>query len=186
MKYYKFFRYNTAMKYSECFIKDNSIWKNENLYCNEIQEIHNENIEYVLSKNIAPVDFPNADAFLISKRFFDIINKLNKNFSSFKSLLFWKNEITDFDFYTIIFPKYKLLNLSKSDYETDHVYDTNEEFIWRINKIVLNKKQINILKDDNFFCLEEEPITLICTGIAKQAIEEAGLTGIAFVEVPVE
>ena len=186
MKFYKFFRYNTAKNYSECFIKDDSVWKNENLYCNEMLEMHDASIEYILSKNIPPVDFPNADAFLLSKRFYNIINNLNKNFYSIESFLFFKNGIKDYDFYTIVFPKYKLLNLDKADYETDTVYGSNEKFIWRINKIVLNKESIHTVKEDNFFCLEEEPLTLICTETAKQAIEEAGLTGIDFEEIPVE
>ena len=184
MKFYKFFRYSTAIKYSECFIKSDCIWKNENLYSNNISEIHNSIVEYDLSKNIAPIDFPNADAFLVSEKFFNIIKKLNTNYHSFESKLFWKKEPKDFIFFTVIFPKYKILNLEKSDYETDYVYGTEEKFIWRINKIVLNKDALNI--KDNFFCLEEESLTLICTETAKQAIEEAGLTGIAFEEVPVE
>ncbi|MGP1444489.1 hypothetical protein [Treponema sp.] len=40
-------------------------------------------------------------------------------------------------------------------------------------------------KENNLFCLAEKKIILVCTETAKQAIEAAHITGIAFIELEV-
>ena len=111
---------------------------------------------------------------------------MNSDIKAFESELFYKNEKIWDIFYTLIFPEYSFFNWEKSDYEADENEKTGEKDIWLLRKLVLDKaKELNISNLNNFFVLKEDPLTIICTEIAKNAIEEAGLTGVNFRELEV-
>lgn len=187
-------------KYVEFKIDVTSPWVNEDLYVNKYSEKHELPIPLYTENKLTPEDYPySGNAHIVSKRFLDVIKKLNSDFEAFESVVYYKGKnqkayckesgnadgkIWD-NFYTMIFPEYNLFNWDESDYETDYVYGTNEKFVSRINKLVVNIKENEKISNNNFLILGEFSLYLLCTEKAKLAIEEAGLTGISFEEVEV-
>ncbi|MDD5929640.1 MAG: hypothetical protein PUC37_07540 [Spirochaetales bacterium] len=197
MKIYKITK-AAMIKFCELRICDISDWINEKLYLNSFKEVHNLPICYYTNNTNNPHDFPLAEGNVVSKKFYKIIASNNKNIKAFESKIYYngknkkqyleKNkslEIWD-NYYTIIFPEYDLLNYEKSDFETDTSFVTGKEFVSHIEKLVIDKEKLQKNTSDHFFILQEKKLYLLCTETAKQAIEEAGLIGIAFEEVQVE
>ena len=196
----KIYRINKApaINFCELEINNENEWSNENLELNFYKVEHQLPIEYFTNNTNNPYDFPLAEGNVVSKKFYKIISSSNKNIKAFESKIYYngknkkqyleKNkslEIWD-NYYTIIFPEYDLLNYEKSDFETDTSFVTGKEFVSHIEKLVIDKDKLQKNTSDHFFILQEKKVYLLCTEKAKQAIEDAGLTGIAFEEVPVE
>ncbi len=86
----------------------------------------------------------------------------------------------------MIYPEYNLLDFENSDCKYEINKTTGDKNIRLLKKIVLKKSKVEQLNfDNNFFCLKEMPTKLLCTEIAKKAIEEACLTGVNFEELEV-
>ena len=86
----------------------------------------------------------------------------------------------------MIFPGYELLNEEASDCEYIYIESLGKQLIRSINTLVLSSEKINsTVFENNIFLLKEKKSYLLCTDDAKQAIDEAGLIGIGFEEVPV-
>ncbi len=202
MKFY-LINYNAEnpQKYARAYIFENNIWKDENLFAGEYKAKHELPIPYYVENKIKPNDFVFAKNILVSKSFLKVIAQVNKDYEAFESQFYYKgknlksfSESTDnktgiiWDlFYTMIFPSYELLNEEKSDCEYIYIESLKKQFIRSINNLVLSSNKVYSQDfNNNIFLLEEKKTYLLCTETAKQAIEEAGLTGIAFEEVPVE
>ena len=196
----KIYRINRApaIKFCELELNIENEWSNEDLELNSYKLEHTLPIEYFTNNKNNPYDFPLAEGYVVSNKFYKIIVKINKNFKAFESKIYYngknkkqyleKNkslEIWD-NYFTIIFPEYELLNYEKADFETCTSFVTGKEFVSHIEKLVLDKEKLQKISSNHFFILKEKKVYLLCTETAKQAIEEAGLTGIAFEEVPVE
>lgn len=100
--------------------------------------------------------------------------------------MYYKNEKIWDIFYTIVVPKYSVFNYEKSIYTRRTSSITGKTYITDIEKLVLDSKKLKQIKDDNFFSIAEQPVGIYCTEKAKKAIEEAGLIGFGFEEIPVE
>ena len=153
-------------KYVEFKIDVTSPWVNEDLYVNKYSEKHELPIPLYTENKLTPEDYPYSGyAHIVSKRFLDVIKRLNSDFEAFESVVYYKGKnqkayckqsgnadgkIWD-NFYTMIFPEYNLFNWDESDYETDYVYGTNEKFVSRINKLVVNIKENEKISNNNFF-----------------------------------
>lgn len=201
MKIFIVKREERRKKYCYPVINKESLWKNENLFCNKYNSLHELPIPYEVDNLIKPTDFPISKNNLVSCDFMTIIKNLNADFEALESKMYYtgknkKNYIEKSgnidcsvwqNYYTIILPQYSLLNLDLSIYEKYFNEDLNKYVIVDYSKIVLDKNKLLQLDNlNNFFILEEFESVFLCTEVAKQAIEEAELTGIAFEEVPVE
>lgn len=192
-----------STKYADFQIADNSTWISEPLFANQYENKHNVPIPYYTLNKYAPTDFPFSDTFLVSEKFLKVIKCLNQDFEALESFVFYKGknlkaycEQTGNNdgriwgvFYTMIFPQFKLFNWEESVYTPEISKFSGEKIVTDLEKLILDKKLIeenyNSISKNNIFVLDEESILLLCTETAKQAIEEAGLTGIAFEEVEV-
>lgn len=205
MKIYQIKRktYGTC-NYAELKLSEKSPWEKELLFLNQYKIIHNLPIEYEVTNQIKPYDFPVADSIVFSKLLLDIIKKNTKNIEFFDSKIIYsgKNktnyikqtgkmdgQIWD-TFYTMIFPEVELFNWIKSKYVKKINKLNGKEIVTQLEQLVLDKnkidKNLDFIMEQNMFVLSEQQDCLLCTGQIKQAIEEAELTGIAFEEVPVE
>ncbi len=186
MKYFKISAGSEKTNFCEPHICEDNAWANVGLYYNKCIEEYKLPIPFIVKNKNEPEDFLLSDANLVSSRFLTIIKQMNSDIKAFESELFYKNEKIWDIFYTLIFPEYSFFNWEKSDYEADENEKTGEKDIWLLRKLVLDKaKELNISNLNNFFVLKEDPLTIICTEIAKNAIEEAGLTGVNFRELEV-
>lgn len=201
MKIYKITESVTAST-NYCYpgVMEESLWSEQKLFISECTETYELPIPYNVDNKIPPNDFPVCHNILVSKNFLEVIKKFNADFNAYESQMHYNgknkmafmqehndcDEIWDI-YYTMQFPSYSLLNWDKSDFLKYYNDEINKTIVTRINKLIIDKNKIEVLNfKNNIFHLEEKKTFLLCTETAKQAIEEAGLTGIDFEEVPVE
>lgn len=179
-----------TMKFCKAEFAEDSLWHKESLFRNRYRSIHEVPIVYCVKNKCKPEDYPSAPACLVSPRFCGLIKKLNKNLECFESMIKYagkekdlKDKILYDDFYTLVFPEYELFNWDASEYVSDISFD-GRRIVTDTKKIVLDKNKLNAV-DDNFFVLKEKSTKFLCTEMAKDAIENAGLTGIGFEELEI-
>lgn len=131
-----------------------------------------------------PGDYPLADSHLVSQKLLIIIKQLNKDLEVLPTQLFYKAKEPIWDtYYTILFPEYDAFNFKKSEYDTG----IDGEGVCLIDKLVLSKEKLFLVdKTNNIFVLKETKLDVICTEIAKNMIESAGIKDVRFTELPVE
>ena len=181
MKFYKMGRGGEEIHYPEPTVFQESPWFEEDFFMNRCEHKHELPIPYYVTNRYDPLDFPLSHNKLVSESFLNLIKKLNTEYESFESKLYYeKKEEMWGPFYTMLFPEYELFNWDKSEYEID------DGIICSMDKIVLDKsKTENLNIKNNIFILKELPTKLLCTEIAKKAIEDAGLKGMTFKEIEV-
>ena len=129
-----------------------------------------------------PGDYPLADSHLVSQRLLNIIKRLNNDFEVLPTQLFYKAKELIWDtYYTIFFPEYEAFNFDKSQ------YTLFRNKILGLKKLVLSKEKLSLIDtSNNIFVLKETKLDVICTEIAKNMIESAGIKDVRFTELPVE
>ena len=86
-------------------------------------------------------------------------------------------------YYSMIFPEYEAFNFEKSEYDTGPY----GEDVGIIDTLVLSKEKLShVDRENNIFALKEASVVIICTEIAKDMIEAAGIKDVAFTELSVE
>lgn len=181
-------------KFCSPYIPDNNPWSDENLFISEYGKVNSLPIQYYVDNKVIPNDFPLCRNILVSKKFMEIIKKLNVDYECFESQMYYAgknktnetyNKIWEI-YYTFVLPEYHIFNWEKSDYETYYNDELNKKIVTKINKLVLDKNKIDSINfKNNFFHLGEKKTYLICTENMKKAIEEAGLKGISFEEIDI-
>ena len=201
MKFYLIkYEAENPQKYARAYIFENSLWKDEPLFAGEYKAKHELPIPYYVENKIKPNDFVFAKNIVVSGSFLKVISQVNKDYEALESQFYYlgKNSNAFLEssgnesgiiwdlFYTMIFPGYELLNEEASDCEYIYIESLGKQLIRSINTLVLSSEKINsTVFENNIFLLKEKKSYLLCTDNAKQAIEEAGLIGIGFKEVPV-
>ena len=129
-----------------------------------------------------PGDYPLADSHLVSQRLLNIIKRLNNDFEVLPTQLFYKAKEPIWDtYYTILFPEYEAFNFDKSQ------YTLFRNKILGLKKLVLSKEKLSLTDtSNNIFVLKETKLDVICTEIAKNMIESAGIKDVRFTKLPVE
>lgn len=129
-----------------------------------------------------PGDYPLADSHLVSQKLLNIIKLLNKDLEVLPTQLFYKAKEPIWDtYYTILFPEYNAFNFDKSQ------YTLFRNKIVGLKKLVLSKEKLSLIDtSNNIFVLKETKLDIICTEIAKNMIESAGIKDVRFTELPVE
>lgn len=117
----------------------------------EFTKIHELPISLVVDNKYEPTDYLVSKNRIVSKKAFDIIKSLNKNIKGFESQMYFNGEKIWNIYYTLIFPKYEIMNLEKSEYETLISRVSRKEFISDIDKLIFDKKKLNKITEDNFF-----------------------------------
>lgn len=191
---------NTS-KYAEFQIADNSPWAGGLLFMNQYEQKNKLSVPYNTSNKNKPTDFPYSYNNIVSENFLKIIRQLNADFEALESVVYYNGKNFENycaqsgnsdgriwgNFYTIIFPEYKLFNWEKSIYTSAINHVTGEKIVTELKELRLDKKlidrNIDSLQKNNFFILAEKPVVLLCTENAKKEIEESGLTGIQFEEI---
>lgn len=175
-------------KFCKAEFAEDSLWHKESLVRNRYRSIHEVPIVYCVKNKCKPEDYPSAPACLVSPRFCGLIKKFNKNLECFESVIKYagkekdlKDKVLYDDFYTLVFPEYELFNWDVSEYVSDIGFG-GRRIVTDTKKIVLDRNKLNAV-DDNFFVLKEKSTKFLCTEMAKDAIENAGLTGIGFEEL---
>ncbi len=192
MRIFRIFRADAgATKFCKAEFVEDNLWHKESLFRNRYRSIHEVPIVYCVKNKCKPEDYPSAPACLVSSRFYALIKKLNKKLECFESVIKYsgkekdlKDKILYDDFYTLVFPEYELFNWNASEYVSDISFD-GRRIVTDTKKIVLDKNKCNAI-DDNFFVLKEKSTKFLCTEVAKEAIENAGLTGIGFEELELD
>ena len=181
MKFYKIGRGGEEILYPEPDIFEESPWYEEDFFMNRCEHKYELPIPYYVTNRYDPLDYPLASQKLMSEKFYNVIKKINTEYESFESKIYYeKKEEMWGTFYTMLFPEYELFNWEKSEYR----YMNN--IIATIKKIVLDKSKVEKTKfENNIFVLKEKKTYLLCTEVAKKAIEDAGLKGISFEELEV-
>ena len=181
MKFYELSNACGRTRYPEPTVFQESPWFEERFYRNECEHKHELPIPYYVTNRYDPLDFPLSKNTLVSESFLNVIKKINTEYESFESKIYYeKKEEMWGTFYTMLFPEYELFNWEKSEYR----YMNN--IIATIKKIVLDKSKVEKTKfENNIFVLKEKKTYLLCTEVAKKAIEDAGLKGIGFEELEV-
>jgi len=186
MKYYMIQGGSGATRYPEFRILQDNVWfKEQRLQANKWQDRNlpppipmNANNKY------KPDDYPIASTKLVSKKALDCIKTVNKSYEALPTQIYYKGEKVYDLYYTMLFPEYPLFNYEESDYEAD---ENNDKLIWMLNTLVLEKKKVAQLpSDNNIFCIKELTTRIICTEIAKDALEKAGVIGMKFEELEVK
>ena len=175
-------------KFCKAEFAEDSLWHKESLVRNRYRSIHEVPIVYCVKNKCKPEDYPSAPACLVSPRICGLIKKFNKNLECFESVIKYagkekdlKDKVLYDDFYTLVFPEYELFNWDVSEYVSDIGFG-GRRIVTDTKKIVLDRNKLNAV-DDNFFVLKEKSTKFLCTEMAKDAIENAGLTGIGFEEL---
>lgn len=184
MKYYEIGRGGEGrLKYPEPKLFGE--WEEEPLFSNDWE---NRNLKlpvtmYVKNK-YNPGDYPLADSKLVSQRLFDIIKQVNKDYEALPTQLYYKEKEPIWDiYYSMIFPEYEAFNFEKSEYDTGPY----GEDVGIIDTLVLSKEKLShVDRENNIFALKEASVVIICTEIAKDMIEAAGIKDVAFTELSVE
>jgi hypothetical protein len=130
-----------------------------------------------------PDDYPQASTKLVSQKVFECIKKLNQDYEALPTQIFYKGEKLYDLFYSMFFPEYPVINFKESDYEAD---EDDATLIWMLNKLVLDRTKIDILpSENNIFCVQELSTRIVCTEIAKNTFEKAGVVGMNFEELDI-
>ncbi len=129
-----------------------------------------------------PGDYPLADSHLVSQKLLNIIKQLNKDLEVLPTQLFYKAKEPIWDtYYTILFPEYDAFNFDKSQ------YTLFRNKIVGLKKLVLSKEKLSLIDtSNNIFVLKETKLDIICTEVAKNMIESAGIKDVRFTELSVE
>lgn len=185
MKYYMIQGGSGSTRYCELRIPQDSVWFQEEFL--QANEWNNRNLPLPIPMNAnnkyKPDDFPMADSTLVSKKVLDCIKAVNKSYEALPTQIYYKGEKIYDLYYTMLFPEYPLLNYEESDYETTR---KNPKNIWMLRNLILEKKKIEMLpKDNSIFCVQELTTRIICTEIAKDALEKAGVIGMKFEELEI-
>ena len=183
MKYYEIGRGGEETKYPEPRLfgewEEEGLWKNK--WRNRELKLP---VTMTVKNKYNPGDYPLADSALVSQKLLDVIKQLNKDYEALPTQLYYKEKDPIWDvYYSMIFPEYEAFNFKKSEYDTGPFGDG----IGLIGKLVLSKEKLShVDAENNIFVLKEKTIPIICTEIAKDMIEAAGIKGVRFTELPVE
>lgn len=183
MKYYEIGRGGERLKYPEPELFGE--WDNESLWMNEWE---NRNLKLPVTMSVKnrynPGDYPLAGSKLVSQKLLDVIKQLNRDYEALPPQLYYKEKEPIWDtYYSMIFPEYEVFNFEKSEYDAG----IDGEGIWLIDKLVLSREKLSqVGTENNVFALKEKRIIIICTEIAKNMIEAAGIKDVSFTELPVE
>ena len=183
MKYYELGRGGEETKYPEPELFGE--WKKEGLWMNEWE---NRELKLPVTMTVKnkynPKNYPLAGSKLVSQKLLDVIKQVNKDYEALPTQLYYKEKDPIWDiYYSMIFPEYEVLNLEKSEYDTGPFGDD----ICTIDKLVLSKEKLSQMgPENNIFALKEGAIIILCTEIAKDMIEAAGIKDVRFTELPVE
>ncbi len=150
-----------------------NLWENRNLTLPVTMTVKNK---------YNPRDYPLADSKLVSQRLFDIIKQVNKDYEALPTQLYYREKEPIWNiYYSMLFPEYEVFNFEKSKYS---LYG---KYIVQVYDIVLDAEKIHTHEGSNgIFALKEKNTIIICTEIAKDMIEAAGIKDIRFTELPVE
>ena len=187
MKYYEIGRGGEETKYPEPRLFGE--WEEEPLFSNDWE---NRELKLPVTMTVKnkynPGDYPLADSKLASQKLLDVIRQLNKDYEALPTQLYYKEKEPIWDiYYSMIFPEYEVLNLEKAEYTSGIDYGIDDIEILSINKIVLSKEKLSHVDvANNIFAMEEASTLILCTEIAKDMIEAAGIKGVRFTELPVE
>ena len=183
MKYYKIGRGGEETKYPEPELfgewEEEGLWKNK--WRNRELKLP---VTMTVKNKYNPGDYPLAWSALVSQKLLDVIKQLNKDYEALPTQLYYKEKDPIWGiYYSMIFPEYEAFNFEKSDYDTGPFGDG----IGLINELVLSKEKLShVDAENNIFVLKEKTIPILCTEIAKNMIEAAGIKGVRFTELPVE
>ena len=183
MKYYKIGRGGEKLKYPEPELFGE--WEEESLWMNlwENRELKLP-VTMTVKNKYNPGDYPLARSKLVSQKLLDVIKQLNKDYEALPTQLYYKEREPIWNvYYSMIFPEYEAFNFEKSEYGTG----IDGERVCLIDKLVLSKKKLSLIDTtNNIFVLKETDLDIICTEIAKDMIEAAGIKDVSFTELPVE
>lgn len=186
MKIYEIVRSEGDSRFCHPYVNPESDWIKEKLFKNSYKKIHELPIPYLVDNRYEPDDYLVSKNEIFSSKAGDILSSLNKNITLFESQFYYNDEKIWDIYFTVVFPKYSLFNYEKSVYESEESCISDKVLISSISKLVFDKEKVNKIEEDNFFTMEEKPTRVYCTEKGKQAIEAAGLIGIAFEEIPAE
>ena len=182
MKYYSFKPCGVeTTKFCEPELFDE--WAEEGLWKNKWR---NRNLKLPVTMYVKnrynPGDYPLAGAKLVSEKLLDIIKKLNKNYETLPTQLYYREKEPIWDiYYSMIFPEYEAFNFEKSR------YTLFRNRILDLEKLVLSKEKLSHVDTaNNIFVIKETVLDIVCTETAKDMIEAAGIKDVRFTELPVE
>ena len=183
MKYYNLRRGGEETKYPEPELfgewEEEGLWKNK--WRNRELKLP---VTMTVKNKYNPGDYPLARSKLVSQKLLDVIKQLNKDYEALPTQLYYKEREPIWNvYYSMIFPEYEAFNFEKSEYGTG----IDGERVCLIDKLVLSKKKLSLIgTTNNIFVLKETDLDIICTEIAKDMIEAAGIKDVRFTELPVE
>ena len=158
-------------------------WEEEPLFSNDWENRELKlPVTMTVKKKYNPGDDPLADSKMVSQKLLDVIKQVNKDYEALPTQLYYKEKEPIWDiYYSMIFPEYEVLNLEKSK------YSLFEKYIVQIYDIFLDADKILVPGERNgIFALKEKSTVIICTEIAKDMIEAAGIRDVSFTELPIE
>ena len=181
MKYYELDRGGEETKYCEPELFGE--WEEEVLWKNEWRKRKLPlPVTMTVNNKYNPGDYPLAGSKLVSEKMLKIIKQLNEKIEVLPTQLFYKEKESIWDiYYSLIFPEYNAFNFDKSQ------YTLFRNKIVGLKKLVLSKEKLSLIDtSNNIFVLKETKLDVICTEIAKNMIEYAGIKDVRFTELPVE
>ncbi len=172
-------------------------WKGEWLWKNKWR---NRNLTLPVTMTVKnkynPRDYPLAGSKLVSQRLLNIVKQLNKDYEALPTQLYYKEKDPIWDtYYSMIFPEYEAFNFEKSKYKSfrevfdfeNSEYKLSRDGILDLEELVLSKEKLSRVDTvNNIFVIKETNLDVVCTEIAKDMIEAAGIKDVAFTELPVE
>lgn len=185
MKYYRITNGSESTEFCELRIPENNTWFNEQrLYANKWE---NRSLLLPIPMNVnnkyEPDDYPIASTKLVSKKVVDCIKTVNKDYEALSTQIFYNGEKIYNLYYTMLFPEYSVFNYNKSDFKPARA---DPKKIMILRTLVLDKEKVAQLpSDNNIFCMQELRTKIICTEIAKDALEKAGVIGMKFEELDI-
>ena len=184
MKFYLFtYSDEPVTDYVVCYVKESSPWF---YLCWSLGKPFDEAfptpIIYYADREEELQDYPltNADQFLVSNTFHDVLVASGAKFASYESKIILPSGDILSHYFTLNFTEsYFVLDRERSVFENDP--DFPETHVYRIKKLIL--KSDLIPKDTQIFRLGESEINIIISEKLKQRIESKNLTGIEFNEI---
>ena len=164
-------------------------WEEEPLFSNDWKNRGlKQPVTMTVKNKYNPGDYPLARSKLVSQKLLDVIKQLNKDYEALPTRLYYKEKEPIWDvYYSMIFPEYEVLNLKKSKYTSGIDYGIDDIGVISIDKIVLSREKLSYVDvANNIFAMEEASTLILCTEIAKDMIEAAGIKDVSFTELPVE
>ncbi len=164
-----------------CYLPDDNPWSDEIFDLGQaMTTTHDVPIKYLVDNAFPLYDYPRSvRGNVVTAKFLNVLEKLSSFLQIFPAEIYLKEKKMVDDFFTVVFTS----SFPAIDWDNS-ICENDDGFADFIDKLVVSKEKLACIPaSEKVFCMSEETGCILATEEGKEAIENAKVEGVDFVEL---